>query len=134
MASLVFDVGSHVADRGASLTYGSEWLIAIGLIGAIAAASIGFVDLFAIPSGTAAFRTALVHMTLNLIIVAAYVVNFGWRHGDFERPTAVGYGPLVLSLVSLATLSVSGFLGGKLSYRYGVRVAREVDQAEGFRS
>jgi hypothetical protein len=29
---------------------------------------------------------------------------------------------------------VSGFLGGKLAYRYGVRVATEADQSEGFRS
>ena len=29
-------------------------------------------------------------------------------------------------------LGVSGFLGGKLAYRYGVRVADEATQAEGF--
>ena len=27
----------------------------------------------------------------------------------------------------------SGFLGGKLAYTFGVRVAREPDQAEGYR-
>jgi hypothetical protein len=34
--------------------------------------------------------------------------------------------------VSLAALAVSGFLGGKLTYRYGVRVADEVTQADGY--
>jgi hypothetical protein len=29
-------------------------------------------------------------------------------------------------------LGVSGYLGGKLTYRYGVRVADEVTQAEGY--
>jgi hypothetical protein len=29
-------------------------------------------------------------------------------------------------------LAVSGYLGGKLAYRYGVRVADEATQAEGY--
>jgi len=37
-----------------------------------------------------------------------------------------------LSAVSLAVLAVSGYLGGKLTYRYGVRVADEVTQADGY--
>ena len=37
-------------------------------------------------------------------------------------------GPLALSAVALAALSVSGFLGGELAYRYGVRVADETTQ------
>ena len=40
---------------------------------------------------------------------------------------------LVLSLVSLAALAGSGYLGGKLAYRYGVRVADESTQSEGYR-
>jgi len=42
-------------------------------------------------------------------------------------------GLVVVSVLSLLTLSVSGWLGGKLSYRYGVRVANEAKQAEAFR-
>jgi uncharacterized membrane protein len=116
------------------LTEGSEWLIGIGIVGALAAATIGFLDLVVIPARTPAFRTALVHMSLNLMITAAYIVNFVWRHGDYSSGAAVAAGPLVLSVLSLAGLTVSGFLGGKLAYRYGVRVASEVDQADGFRS
>ncbi len=40
---------------------------------------------------------------------------------------------MVLSIVALALLAVSGWLGGTLSYRYGVRVADDADQAEAFR-
>jgi hypothetical protein len=39
---------------------------------------------------------------------------------------------LTLSAVSLAVLTVSGYLGGKLAYRYGVRVADERTQADGY--
>jgi uncharacterized membrane protein len=71
-------------------------------------------------------------MSLNLTIVAAYVINFFWRHGSYADGGSVAAGPLTLSAVSLALLGVSGFLGGKLAYRYGVRVADEQTQAEGF--
>ena len=39
----------------------------------------------------------------------------------------------VLSLLGLAALGASGWLGGKLAYHYGVRVADEMTQSEGFR-
>jgi uncharacterized membrane protein len=38
----------------------------------------------------------------------------------------------VLSAVALALLGVSGWLGGLLAYRYGVRVADEAEQASGY--
>lgn len=134
VSSLVFDIASHVDAHPGFLTQGSEWLIAIGVLGAVAAALIGFLDLFAIPTGTPAFRTGLVHMSLNLSVAAAYAGNFAWRHGDYLQAQPVGGGQLALSAVSLAALAVSGYLGGKLAYRYGVRVADETTQADGFRT
>lgn len=130
VASLVFDISSHVVDSPGFLNRGSEWLIAIGVIGAVLAAGVGLLDLLAIPRGTTAFKTALVHMSLNLTVTAAYVVNFFWRHGDYGH--AVKAGQLVLSIIALVVLGASGWLGGKLSYRYGVRVADERTQAEGY--
>ena len=127
-----FDLASHVVDHPGFLTQGSEWLIAIGVLGALGAAVVGFLDLLAIPTGTTAFRTGLLHMGLNLTVTGAYVGNLFWRHGDYTHGHPVGAGPLTLSVISLAILSVSGFLGGKLAYRYGVRVADEGTQAEGF--
>ena len=115
---------------GSFLVRGSRWLIALGVLGALVAAMLGFLDFFAIPGGTPAFRTALVHLSLNLGVTAAYVVNFLLRDAADPR---VGWGVLVLSLVSLAVLSVSGYLGGMLAYRYGVRVADESTQSEGYR-
>ena len=132
VSSLVFDVASRIVDDPGFLDQGSSWLLVIGIAGALAAAMVGFLDLFAIPTGTPAFRTALIHMSLNLTVAAAYAVNFVWRTGDYGKPVSVHIGPLVLSVVSLALLAVSGYLGGKLAYRYGVRVADESTQAEGF--
>jgi uncharacterized membrane protein len=133
VSSFVFDIASHVVDSPVFLTKGSQWLIAIGLLGAAAAAMVGFLDLFAIPTGTRAFRLGLVHMTLNLLVTAAYVGNFAWRHASDDQAGSVATGQILLSLVSLGILGISGALGGRLAFHYGVRVADEATQAEGFR-
>ena len=131
VASIVFDLLSLIGDDPSAFTQGSLWLIGLGILGALAAAIWGFMDLLAIPSGTTARATAIRHMTLNLVVVALYAVNFMMRRGS-PRDAAVETVPLLLSLVALALLSASGWLGGKLAYRYGVRVADEATQAEGF--
>ena len=131
-ASLVFDIASHLTSGPGFLAQGSLWLIGIGVIGALAAATVGFLDLVAIPLGTPAFGTGLVHMTLNLAVTAAYAAGFAWRYGGYHHAGAVGAGQLALSAVSLAVLAVSGYLGGKLAFRYGVRVADETTQADGY--
>ncbi|OPG03690.1 DUF2231 domain-containing protein [Microbispora sp. GKU 823] len=132
VASMVFDLASRFAPDPGFLAEGSKWLIAIGVLGALAAAMAGFLDLFAIPPGTPVFRTGLLHMGLNLVITAAYAAGFLWRQAG-TAAGAVALGPLLLSAGSLALLAVSGYLGGKLAYRYGVRVADEATQADGFR-
>jgi uncharacterized membrane protein len=90
-------------------------------------------DLLTIPTGTKAFKAALTHMTLNLSIVALFVIDFLWRHGSYYERTKPLTGQFVLSLVAIVLLLVSGWIGGMLSYKYGVRVADEKTQAEGFR-
>lgn len=133
VSSLVFDIASHFAGGAGSLARAAAWLIAIGLIGALAAASIGFLDLFAIPAGTRAFRTGLIHMTVNLSVIVAYAIGLIWRLAQEPFSGPVGAGKIALSVVSLAGLSVAGYLGGKLAYHYGVRVADERTQSEGYR-
>jgi uncharacterized membrane protein len=132
-ASLVFDLASRVAPDPGFLARASLWLIGIGVLGALAAAMAGMLDLFAIPSRSGAQRTALQHMSLNLTVTAAYAAGFLWRWREGGHPGPVGVGMIVLSAVSMAGLACAGYLGGKLAYRYGVRVADEATQAEGYR-
>jgi uncharacterized membrane protein len=131
IASVVFDIVALASDdKEAAFAEGAYWLIGIGIIGAVLAALFGLMDLLVIPRGTKAFRTGLTHMTLNLTVVVLFVVGFAVRAAQgAEKASTVG---LILSLVALALLSVSGMLGGKLAYRYGVRVATEETQSEGF--
>ena len=132
-ASLVFDLASHRVPGPGFLARGSLWLIAIGVAGAFAAAFAGFLDLAAIPAGTRARRTALVHMSLNIAVTAAYLADCLLRRADYRHPGPVPPALIVLSAVNFTVLAISGYLGGRLAYRYGVRVATEVTQAEGFR-
>nr|WP_246382029.1 DUF2231 domain-containing protein [Prauserella isguenensis] len=132
VASLVFDVASWLVVDPGFLAQGSVWLIGLGVLGAVAAALVGVLDLFAIPTGTPAFRLGLLHMALNLTVTAAYAVNFVWRQADYGRPGPVPAAMLTLSVAGVIVLAVAGYLGGKLAYRYGVRVADEKTQATGY--
>ncbi len=130
--SLGFDVASHLASRPGFLAMGSEWLIAVGVVGAIAAGLVGFLDLAVIPPGTPAFRTACTHMFINVTLIVAYGVDFALRYRTHGHGSPVNDKMIALSVGCIAALAVSGYLGGKLTYRYGVRVATEVSQADGY--
>jgi uncharacterized membrane protein len=132
VASFVFDLLSRFSDEPAVFAKGAWWLICVGLVGALAAAMLGFLDLFAIPTGTRAFRTGLLHMTLNLAVVIVFAGSLLPRRDRLEQPEGVPVGLIAVSAVALAVLALSGWPGGKLAYRYGVRVADEATQAHGY--
>lgn len=132
VASFVFDLASRVSEEPVVFAKGAWWLIGLGLVGAVAAAMLGFLDLFAIPTGTRAFRTGLLHMALNLGVVIVFAGSLLLRRGRLEQPDGVPAGLIACSAVALGVLAVSGWLGGKLAYRYGVRVADEDTQAQGY--
>jgi uncharacterized membrane protein len=131
VASLVFDILSRTANEGGDFARGAYWLIAIGVIGALAGALFGLLDFFAIPRRTRAWRVGITHLCFNLVVVGLFVASFIWRADrDAYSPTSAGL--FVLSGVALALLAVSGWLGGMLAYRYGVRVADEEAQLTGY--
>jgi uncharacterized membrane protein len=132
VASLVFDLASHEADDAAAFAIGAYWLVALGVAGALLAASIGALDLLAVPGGTRAFRTALLHVGLNLAVVALFALSLVLRGRPDSGSDPTSAGIVVLSVVALAGLGAAGWLGGRLSFRYGVRVADETTQFEGY--
>lgn len=133
VCSLVFDLATRFRDGGdQGLAHGSYWLIGIGIIGAVAAALFGLMDLARLRRGTRAHKMGLTHMALNLITVGLFVVDFLWRHESSYEDPKVKTGQIVLSAVALGLLSASGWIGGMLAYTMGVRVAHEKDQAPYF--
>jgi uncharacterized membrane protein len=129
-ASIVFDLIGFFVDDPTAYAVGAQVLIAIGVIGALLAALLGFMDFAQIARGTPAHRTALLHLTINLAVTVLFAVNWFIRAGsDHDAVSVPGF---VLSIVGLALLGISGWLGGKLAYHYGVRVAAEETQREGY--
>jgi uncharacterized membrane protein len=130
-ASVVFDIIGFIAEDATPYAIASRILILIGLVGAVAAAAVGFLDYTVIERGTPAHRTATIHMALNLAVTALFLVNLLIRwFSDDDEISVIGF---ILTLVGLAAVGASGWLGGKLAYHYGVRVADEKTQSEGFR-
>jgi uncharacterized membrane protein len=69
-------------------------------------------------------------MSLALTTTAAYAVGFAIRGGEPTGPVPAG--PVALSAAALLALGATGYLGGTLAYRYGVRVADEATQCGGY--
>ncbi|WP_286139214.1 DUF2231 domain-containing protein [Arthrobacter sp. OV608] len=129
-ASLVFDVVALFGSDDKPFLIGAQWLVGIGILGALAAAVFGLMDFATLAGGTPAHRTALIHMSLNLTAVALFAVSFFLRLGSAKEDFALV--PFILSVVGYLVVGASGYLGGKLAYHYGVRVADEKTQGEGF--
>jgi uncharacterized membrane protein len=93
-----------------------------GIVGAMLAAIPGLIDFLSLPREPR--KTALVHMTLNLVIVGLFAANAWWRIASPNDAEAPGMSaPVWLSLVAVLMLAVSGWLGGHLVYRHGVAVS-----------
>jgi len=129
-SSIIIDLVAFSSDQPAGLALASAWLIGIGLVGALLAAVWGAIDLSTIAPNTRARRTGYTHATLNVVAVVIFLIDLVLRRSQgLDDVRAL---PFVLSVVGLAVVGASGWLGGKLAYHYGVRVADEATQSEGF--
>jgi uncharacterized membrane protein len=94
----------------------SFWAMLAGLLGAIVAAAPGIIDMLSL-TGTPK-KLALTHMTLNILVVLLYAMNFGMR----VNGGAIAGLPLAFSIVAILLLAVSGWLGGHMVYVHRVAV------------
>ncbi len=123
---IVFPVGlwifSFVSDLVFLFGGGTAWsTVALytmggGIIGALLAAVPGFIDFLSLTGPPK--KVATVHMILNLVLVALFIINFFVRIGG----TAILSGPFYLSILGVILLAISGWLGGKLVYVLGAAV------------
>lgn len=122
--SLVTD---FIYQGGASMTwYVCGWYaMAGGILGALAAAIPGFIDLLSLPKSRAKTIGAW-HMGLNLAIVTLFIVNFLLRPNMPSGAAA----PFVLSIVGVGLLLASGWLGGEMVYVNGVAVDKNATLGE----
>ena len=117
--SLVCDlIGLGVANPGTWFTVAFYTMVG-GLVGALAAAVPGFIDLLYYKGGLPPVKKiALTHMTINLSVVVLYAVNIGLRIHGLASMEA----PIILSAIGVCAITVSGWLGGQMVHVYGVGV------------
>src|SRR5207249_1235203 len=121
--STLFDIASYVTSGSNPFVRGAFYTLAVGLLSAAFAAIPGLIDYTTIRSDHPARKTATWHLILNVCAVLLYLVSFAlrWNHRDLLRTSAL---PLTFSLVGIATIFISGFLGGILVYDNGIGVGR----------
>ena len=130
LSVLVFDVGALFVRPPGFLELGAVWLIGIGIVGAVLAAGLGLMDFLRLRRGDPVYRVAVLHMALNVFVLVCWGVSFYLRMlGQFNDSRSW---TVISDVVLLVILGVSGSLGGTLAYRYGVRVATEASQRDGF--
>jgi len=95
--------------------YTAYFTLGGGIIGALLAAVPGFIDLLGLHE-VRERRTGIAHMVINLLIVALQIINF-WLRGRYDVGPQT---PMLLSVVAVAALCVSGWLGGQLVHVLGV--------------
>jgi nitrite reductase/ring-hydroxylating ferredoxin subunit/uncharacterized membrane protein len=121
--SLILDFSSYLWSPSNMVVRASFYAMALGLVGALLAASAGFVDWSDIRLDHPAKRTANLHMTLNLTATALFGVNLLFRMGQPDLATTPLI-PLLLSLIGVGIILVSGYLGGTMVYDDGIGVGR----------
>jgi len=96
------------------------YTMAGGIIGGLAAAIPGYIDYRSL-SEPVIVRVAQMHMVINVGLIVLFTINTGLR--ILNGPEALL--PVLLSVLGVAALAVSGWLGGELVYVQGVAVQPE---------
>jgi uncharacterized membrane protein len=124
--SLVFDIVCLATGEVAPWSTVAYYTMIGGIVGALVAAVFGLVDLVSLPAGHTK-RIGITHMAINLVVVALFICNAWLRHGSLDA--GPGGTPFALSVVGIALLTVSGWLGGKLVYEAGIGVSGGAEPA-----
>jgi uncharacterized membrane protein len=125
---IAFLVGAFVTDLAYSSSHdafwarASFWLLAAGIVMALAAALFGFTDFFG-ERRIRDLRAAWLHLIGNLTAVVLSLVNWFMRYQNGDT----GFYPagLYLSLVVVVLLLFNGWQGWEMVYRHHVGVSDE---------
>lgn len=98
------------------------YAIVAGIVGAVAAAIPGVVDLFSVvPPNSSARKRGYMHGALNTVVLIVFLAIAIRRGGAAVMPDNTS---LLLSAIALVILGVAGWMGGTLVYRNHIGVVR----------
>jgi uncharacterized membrane protein len=123
-AALVFDLLANLDVGGNAMIRTSFAAILAGLVAALLAAPTGLADWLGIKRDRPAWRIGLYHLALNVVAILLWALNLGLRVDDVDDATSVGSGLVALSVAGTLLLAISGYLGGRMVYDYGISIAR----------
>lgn len=98
-------------------TEAAFWLLWAGIVTGFIAAGLGMIDYLAITE-VRKLRVAQLHGLGNIAAVVTAIANLV-VHWIVKVPT-LGWLAVVLSVATVGTLAITGYLGGKLSYKYRI--------------
>jgi uncharacterized membrane protein len=116
--AVIFDI-IYLISGNSQWALVAYYMIGAGLVGGLAAAVFGWLDWFAIPSGTRAKRIGLWHGLLNVTVLTLFVLSWLLRRDNPELPPT---GAVVAGLAGAAITLIAAWLGGELVNRLGVGV------------
>jgi uncharacterized membrane protein len=122
-SALVFDLLSLFREENVFVQL-AYYAILLGLIVALLAIPTGLADWTDIRREKPAWKLGLYHLILNLIVSILWGINWWLRMDSFQTAALVPPGLVVLSALATSLLLVSGYLGGRMIYAYGINVAR----------
>jgi uncharacterized membrane protein len=123
ISSFVFDLLVLTGIVGEAMTRLALYAIGFGLLAALLAIPTGIADWWGIDKDKPAWKLAVFHMALNWIASLAFALSLGLRMATGPA-NAPGGLPVILSAVGVVFLLISAYLGGRLTYDYGISVAR----------
>ena len=112
--AMVADLASMVNGASDAWRTVAFYCIGGGIVGALLAAPFGLIDLLSIRDERAK-KIGIMHMGINLAVVALFVINFILRWQGASNAT-----PFLLTVLAVVLLLVSGWLGGEMVFRHGV--------------
>jgi uncharacterized membrane protein len=120
-ATLLFDILAFTRSDGSVYTHGAFILIVAASIAAVGAAITGFAQLPDIPPGSPAWKTAILHMSVQMTAAVIFLVSLllRLRHVDDAHPPV---GAFICVIIGLVTLFYGGWLGGHMVFSQGIGV------------
>lgn len=112
----------------------SYYMVLAGLLGTLLAVPTGIADWSDVKTSNPAWMIGLIHMILNLVVAILFVVSVFLRSGlsltTFSVAAVINAAPrvdltiILLGAIASLILLVSGYLGHRMVYAYGISVAR----------
>ena len=123
VAAILSKVG--VAEHAAAQAW---WLaLVVALASSVLTVLAGLADWLSISRGTPLFRTATTHMLVMATASVLFLLAAIFGHASYVDAD-IATGPFVLTIAGHVLLAAGGWLGGAITYVYGMRVLGLADE------